>query len=146
MGSHIDTVPDAGAFDGVLGVAMALEWVRLAREIAFPVPIEVIAFSEEEGVRFGVPFIGSRAVAGRFDPSLLALKDGEGISLAEAIRRFGLDPAKIEEAAVHKEGGRRRGGRRGLRRNSYRTRAGAGDGTLQCRGRHRHRRPDAPQP
>jgi allantoate deiminase len=105
MGSHIDTVPDAGAFDGVLGVTMALEWVRLAREIAFPVPIEVIAFSEEEGVRFGVPFIGSRAVAGRFDPSLLALKDGEGLALAEAIRQFGLDPGKIEEAAGHMEGG-----------------------------------------
>lgn len=104
IGSHIDTVPDAGAFDGILGVTMALEWVRLAGEIAFPVPIEVIAFSEEEGVRFGVPFIGSRAVAGRFDPSLLALKDGEGISLAEAIRRFGLDPAKIPEAEVNQEG------------------------------------------
>jgi allantoate deiminase len=104
IGSHIDTVPDAGAFDGILGVTMALEWVRLAGEIAFPVPIEVIAFSEEEGVRFGVPFIGSRAVAGRFDPSLLTLKDGEGISLAEAIRRFGLDPAKIPEAEVNQEG------------------------------------------
>jgi allantoate deiminase len=104
MGSHIDTVPDAGAYDGVLGVTMALEWVRLAQEIACPFPIEVIAFSEEEGVRFGVPFIGSRAVAGRFDPSLLALKDGEGVSLAEAIRRFGLDPVKIPEAAVHEEG------------------------------------------
>ncbi|HET6205446.1 MAG TPA: allantoate amidohydrolase [Terracidiphilus sp.] len=104
IGSHIDTVPDAGAFDGILGVTMALEWVRLAGEIAFPVPIEVIAFSEEEGVRFGVPFIGSRAVAGRFDPSLLALKDGEGISLAEAIRRFGLDPAKIPKAEVNQEG------------------------------------------
>ncbi len=104
MGSHIDTVPDAGAFDGVLGVVMALEWVILAREIAFPVPIEVIAFSEEEGVRFGIPFIGSRAVAGRFEPSLLALKDGEGVSLAEAIRRFGLDPENIPEDAVHEEG------------------------------------------
>jgi allantoate deiminase len=103
MGSHIDTVPDAGAYDGVLGVTMALEWVRLAQEIARPFPIEVIAFSEEEGVRFGVPFIGSRAVAGRFDPSLLALKDEEGVSLAEAIRRFGLDPVKIPKAAVHEE-------------------------------------------
>ena len=104
MGSHIDTVPDAGAFDGVLGVMLALEWVRLAQEIAFPAAIEVIAFSEEEGVRFGVPFIGSRAVAGRFDPSLLALKDAEGVSLDEAIREFGLDPAKVPEAAVEPGG------------------------------------------
>jgi allantoate deiminase len=104
IGSHIDTVPDAGAYDGVLGVILALEWVRLAQEIAFPTAIEIIAFSEEEGVRFGVPFIGSRTVAGRFDASLLALKDAEGVSLEEAIRAFGLDPAGIPAAAVNPEG------------------------------------------
>jgi allantoate deiminase len=100
LGSHIDTVPDAGAFDGVLGVALALEWVDLARELTLPLAIEVIAFSEEEGVRFGVPFIGSRAVAGRFDPALLALKDAEGSTLETAIRNFGLDPGQMDEAAV----------------------------------------------
>ncbi len=63
-------------------------------------PIEVIAFSEEEGVRFGVPFIGSRAVAGRFDPALLALKDADGVTLEDAIRAFGLDPGRIGEAAL----------------------------------------------
>jgi allantoate deiminase len=63
IGSHTDTVPDAGAYDGVLGVTMALELVAQARENRLPLAIEVIAFSEEEGVRFGVPFIGSRAVA-----------------------------------------------------------------------------------
>ena len=99
-GSHIDTVPDAGAYDGVLGVILALEWVRLAQEAVLPLTIEVIAFSEEEGVRFGVPFIGSRAAAGRFDPALLALKDAEGITVADAIRSFGLDPAAIDEARV----------------------------------------------
>jgi allantoate deiminase len=100
LGSHIDTVPDAGAFDGVLGVTLALEWVEIAREIDFPLAIEVIAFSEEEGVRFGVPFIGSRAVAGRFDSSLLALKDAEGTTVEEAIRRFGLDPGRIDDASA----------------------------------------------
>jgi allantoate deiminase len=100
LGSHIDTVPDAGAFDGVLGVTLALEWVGLAQELNIPLPIEVIAFSEEEGVRFGVPFIGSRAVAGRFDPALLALKDADGVSLDAAIRGFGLDPGRIDEAAA----------------------------------------------
>jgi allantoate deiminase len=84
LGSHIDTVPNAGAFDGVLGVMLALEWVELAQELRLPLPIEIIAFSEEEGVRFGVPFIGSRAVAGRFDPALLALKDADGITVEEA--------------------------------------------------------------
>jgi len=100
MGSHIDTVPDAGAFDGVLGVVMALEWVEIAKDLEAPLAIEVIAFSEEEGVRFGVPFIGSRAVAGRFDQSLLGYKDSEGNTLEDAIRAFGLDPDLIGEAAV----------------------------------------------
>ena len=100
IGSHIDTVPNAGAFDGVLGVALALEWVGLAQELKLPIGLEVIAYSEEEGVRFAVPFIGSRAVAGRFDPTLLALKDADGITLEAAIRNFGLDPAEINEAAL----------------------------------------------
>ncbi len=100
LGSHIDTVPDAGAFDGVLGVVLALEWVQLARDLALPIAIEVIAFSEEEGVRFGVPFFGSRAVAGRFDRSLLDLKDSDGITLDAAIRDFGLNPDEIPNAAA----------------------------------------------
>jgi allantoate deiminase len=100
LGSHIDTVPDAGAFDGVLGVTLALEWVRLAQDLALPIAIEVVAFSEEEGVRFGAPFLGSRALAGRFDPALLTLKDADGVSLDEAIRNFGLDPAAIQDAAL----------------------------------------------
>ncbi len=100
LGSHIDTVPNAGAFDGVLGVVLALEWVELAQELKLPLPIEIIAFSEEEGVRFGVPFIGSRAAAGRFDPALLALKDANGITLEAAIRAFGLDPGRIGEAVL----------------------------------------------
>ena len=100
IGSHIDTVPDAGAFDGVLGVVMALEFVELVKEMQLPLAIELIAFSDEEGVRFGVPFIGSRAVAGRFDSALLERKDADGITMADAIRAFGLDPALIEEAAL----------------------------------------------
>jgi allantoate deiminase len=100
LGSHIDTVPDAGAFDGVLGVMLALECVDLLRQNGLPLAIEVIAFSEEEGVRFGVPFLGSRAVAGRFDPGLLALKDAEGVTLEGAIRAYGLDPARISESAI----------------------------------------------
>lgn len=100
LGSHIDTVPDAGAFDGVLGVVLALEWTRLAQELDLPLPIEVIAFSEEEGVRFGVPFLGSRAVAGRFDPALLSLKDADGITMKQAICDFGLDPSRIGEATI----------------------------------------------
>jgi allantoate deiminase len=103
LGSHIDTVPDAGAFDGVLGVMLALELVAISQELELPLAIEVIAFSDEEGARFGVPFLGSRAVAGRFDASLLALTDSDGISVETAIRGFGLDPARIDEAALHSD-------------------------------------------
>ncbi len=100
LGSHIDTVPDAGAYDGVLGVALALEVVVLAQETAVPFSIEVIAFSEEEGVRFGIPFLGSRAIAGRFDPALLDLKDADGETMESVIRAFGLDPKGIPEAVA----------------------------------------------
>ncbi len=93
-------MPGAGAFDGVLGVALALEWVQLAQEAEFPLAIELIAFSDEEGVRYGVPFLGSRAVAGSFDSAMLAMKDAEGISIGAAIRAFGLDPGRIGEAAL----------------------------------------------
>jgi allantoate deiminase len=100
IGSHLDSVPNAGAYDGILGVVIALEWVRIAEEIGFDRPIEVIGFSEEEGVRFGVPFIGSRAVAGCFDAELLRLADTSGTTLEEAIRNFGLDPSEIGQAAI----------------------------------------------
>jgi allantoate deiminase len=100
LGSHIDTVPDAGAFDGVLGVTMALEWVGIAQELGLRLAIELIAFSEEEGVRFGLPYLGSRAVAGRFDNALLKLTDADGITVDSALRDFGLDPGRVAEAAV----------------------------------------------
>ena len=103
IGSHIDTVPSSGAFDGILGVALALECAEIVQELKLPLPIEIIAFSEEEGVRFGVPFIGSRAVAGRFDSALLKLKDADGVTLEAAIRAFGLDPAEIGKAAIGKD-------------------------------------------
>jgi allantoate deiminase len=103
LGSHIDTVPNAGAYDGVLGVALALEWVGIAQDFQLPMAIEVIAFSDEEGVRFGVPFLGSRAVAGRFDSALLSLTDSEGVTVEAAMLTFGLDPRRIGEAALSAE-------------------------------------------
>jgi len=103
LGSHIDTVPNAGAFDGILGVTLALELAELAQELKLPLSIEVIAFSEEEGMRFGFPFIGSRAVAGRFDPTLLALRDRDGVTMEDAIRAFGLDPAEIGNAELDQD-------------------------------------------
>ena len=100
IGSHIDTVPNAGPFDGILGVTLALELVEIAAEQKLPLAIEVIAFSEEEGVRYGVPFFGSRAVAGIFNPAHFDLKDANGITVSEAIRVFGLNPEEIPAAQL----------------------------------------------
>ncbi|KTS55280.1 hydantoinase [Microbacterium testaceum] len=107
MGSHLDTVPDAGRFDGIVGVLMALEVVRLLRRVddegmassPFPFALEVIAFSDEEGTRFGKALLGSSAVAGQWDPAWWDLTDADGSTLREAFREFGLDPGRIGEAA-----------------------------------------------
>lgn len=94
IGSHLDTVPGAGAYDGVLGVMVGIAVEALGGQ-KLPFAVEVVGFSEEEGVRFGVPFLGSRTLAGRFDPDLLAVHDAAGVSVADAIRAFGLDPDAI---------------------------------------------------
>lgn len=94
LGSHIDTVPDAGRFDGPLGVLAALAVVeRLGAEAP---PLEVVAFADEEGARFGTAYLGSAAYAGAFEREWLDLADADGITMADAIRDAGGDP----EAAV----------------------------------------------
>ena len=93
IGSHLDTVPHAGAFDGILGVMLAIKLAELARPERFQ--IEVVGFSEEEGVRFGFPFIGSLAMMGELTPELLARTDSGGVSVASAIAGFGLDPREM---------------------------------------------------
>ena len=90
IGSHLDTVPNAGAFDGILGVVMGVSIVEELRGQRLPFAVEVIGFSEEEGVRFQRPFLGSLALVGKLDDAILALTDADGISVAEAIGRFGL--------------------------------------------------------
>jgi allantoate deiminase len=100
LGSHVDTVPNAGAFDGPLGVVLAIALVASLERRKLPFSIEVVAFSEEEGVRFGVPFIGSRALIGTLDQELLAREDTAGITVAQAIRDFGLDPNRLPEAVL----------------------------------------------
>ena len=99
IASHLDTVPQAGAYDGILGVVIgyALIEALAGRRLAFDV--EVIGFSEEEGVRFGVPFLGSRALAGTFSPGLLDVTDQQGVSVRQAIVHFGLNPDEIAAAA-----------------------------------------------
>ena len=71
IGSHLDTVPKAGAFDGVLGVVLGVALIEALEGKRLPFAIELLGFSEEEGVRFGTPFIGSRALVGRLDEELL---------------------------------------------------------------------------
>jgi len=100
IGSHLDTVPNAGAFDGILGVMIGLSLIELLAGRRLPYAIELVAFSEEEGVRFGVPFIGSRALVGRIDASFLLKTDANGVSIAKAIGDFGLDVANLPDAAV----------------------------------------------
>jgi allantoate deiminase len=100
MGSHLDTVPNAGAFDGILGVVIAVALLQALQGRKLPYGIEVVGFSEEEGVRFGAPFIGSRALVGRLDEELLARTDAQGISVRKAIEDFGLNPAEIAQATL----------------------------------------------
>ena len=87
-GSHIDTVPDAGRYDGILGVALPLALIRSLDGKKLPYAIEIIAFSEEEGVRFKLPFIGSRALIGDLTPADFARTDADGITIAQAIANY----------------------------------------------------------
>jgi allantoate deiminase len=103
LGSHLDTVPNAGAFDGVLGVVLAVSLLETLGDRKLPFAIEVIGFSEEEGIRFGTPFIGSRALAGKLDDELLKCIDTNGVSIRTAIENFGLKPAEISNAALNND-------------------------------------------
>jgi allantoate deiminase len=100
IGSHLDTVPNAGAYDGPLGVLIGVALLEALHGRKLPYAIEIIGFSEEEGVRFGVPFIGSRALVGRADDTLLSTKDALGISVRAAIEHFGLNPTEIAQACA----------------------------------------------
>lgn len=109
IGSHLDTVSDAGRYDGIVGVLMGIEVVRMLREPAgddgsswrspLPFALEVAAFWDEEGTRFGKALLGSSAVGGVWDDDWWTLTDAEGTTLAQAFREFGLDPARIGEAS-----------------------------------------------
>ncbi len=100
IGSHLDTVPNAGAYDGILGIMIGLSLLELLYAERLPYAIELIAFSEEEGVRFRMPFIGSKALVGQLDDGMLATTDSEGVTIADAIRNFGLDPSRTDESVL----------------------------------------------
>lgn len=99
VGSHLDTVPGGGKYDGVLGVLVGLAVVEALGEAKLPFNIDVIGFSEEEGVRYSKPYLGSAAVAGVFDPDWLARVDSTGVTLREAITAFGADVSCIGDCA-----------------------------------------------
>ena len=100
IGSHLDTVPDAGAFDGILGVLLGVALLESLKGERLPFGIEVLGFSEEEGVRFGTPFIGSRALVGGLDEDILRREDARGVNVRAAIENFGLKPSEIPDARL----------------------------------------------
>ena len=104
IGSHFDTVRDAGRYDGVLGVLCAIEVADAIGSAAGP--LEVVAFADEEGTRYGVAYLGSTAYRGRFDAAWLELADEDGMTMAVAIERGGGDVAAlVAQGAAHPIGG-----------------------------------------
>lgn len=101
LGSHYDTVRNAGKWDGPLGVITAISCVAELNRHGkrFPFAIEVVGFADEEGVRFSSTLLGSRAIAGTFDPRALDAVDSDGVTMRQALATFGLDPNAIKSAA-----------------------------------------------
>lgn len=97
IGSHQDSVREGGAFDGIMGVVLAITALQRLREEGTPpaCPIEVLAFADEEGVRWPTALVGSRAVAGTVDPDVLDMADRDGVTLRTAMEGFGLVPDRI---------------------------------------------------
>ncbi len=101
LGSHLDTVRDAGKYDGPLGVITAIACVDSLNRLGIRLPfaIEIIGFSDEEGVRFGATMLGSEAVAGMFDAAWLSKTDDAGVTMRDAMAAYGLDPDAVGNAA-----------------------------------------------
>lgn len=100
VGSHLDSVPHGGRFDGIVGVVGAVEMVRLLEERGVEThhPVRVVCFAGEEGARFGEPCIGSKAATGMLHADLHQMLDADSVSLASALSSVGLDPATVSEA------------------------------------------------
>jgi allantoate deiminase len=101
IGSHLDSVPNAGKYDGVLGVTIGIALVEALEGRRLGFGIEVIGFSDEEGVRYGLPFIGSRAVTGTLLPPHLARRDADGIAMYSALDRYASAHPEVMDAALH---------------------------------------------
>jgi len=103
IGSHLDTVANAGRYDGTLGVLIGVAVAELTHGTKLPFHFDVVAFSEEEGFRFALPFLGSSALLGEFQPSWLERIDADGQTMREVITEFGLQPDLISAAAYRPE-------------------------------------------
>lgn len=103
IGSHLDTVPNAGAYDGILGVMLAIELVALVKthDIQLPFHVDIVGFCDEEGSRFATTLIGSKALAGKFDANWLALNDAQGVSMKQAMTDFGLVADEFSQSALN---------------------------------------------
>ncbi|HDX9184688.1 TPA: allantoate amidohydrolase [Klebsiella michiganensis] len=105
LGSHLDTVRNAGRYDGMLGVLAAIEVVHALHQQGrrLKQAIEIVGFCDEEGTRFGITLLGSRGITGTWPESWLAQTDADGVSVAQAMVLAGLDPARIHLAARRPE-------------------------------------------
>lgn len=105
LGSHLDTVRNAGRYDGMLGVLAAIEVVHGLHQQGrrLKQAIEIVGFCDEEGTRFGITLLGSRGITGTWPESWLAQTDADGVSVAQAMVLAGLDPARIHLAARRPE-------------------------------------------
>ncbi len=103
IGSHLDSVRNAGRYDGVLGVLLGIAVVEAIANLGYELEgtIDVIGFSEEEGVRYSLPYLGSMAVAGKFDPLLFGRIDAEGVSMKTALEKFGVNPDDYLDAKIN---------------------------------------------
>ena len=101
IGSHQDSVPDGGAFDGIMGIALACLAARrfAGRWDDLPFALEVLAFADEEGVRFPTALIGPRALAGTLDAGVFAMTDRDGRTMRDAMTAFGVDPDRAAQIA-----------------------------------------------
>ncbi len=105
LGSHLDTVPYAGHYDGILGVLLGIEVASIINEqnLELPFHLDVVGFCDEEGTRFGATLIGSHALAGNFNSDWLDMQDKDGVSMAQAMEDFGLDPNRVGDASLKGE-------------------------------------------
>ena len=138
IGSHLDTVRDAGRYDGMLGVLVAIACLERLRDEgrSLPYAVEVLAFADEEGVRFGTGYLGSSVVAGRFDSADLERRDADGVTLGRRSACLRRRPGGTRERPP------RSGRSDRLLRGPHRAGPGARGRRRSARRRHRDRRSD----